>query len=292
LDDYEAEVRNCEKRGDFEGAIASQQKIVKVDNSLQARAKLNELQSKKDEQDRVKELRQKREGLKFVFVPVPPPLFPAPPRDFQMGCSIQEYWCPGDEPRHTVRINKSFELGQYLVTQGMWKLVMGNNPSHYRGDKLPVENVSWTDVQDFLAKLNSENDGYHYRLPTEAEWEFAARAGSHYQDYGEKVTDVAWSYENSGNQTHQVGQKPANVWGLYDILGNVWEWVQDWYDGKYYKKSPPADPTGPATGEFRVLRGGSWTLKAKETRFSTRNKTAPDARANDVGFRCVREPQK
>jgi formylglycine-generating enzyme required for sulfatase activity len=157
---------------------------------------------------------------------------------------------------------------------------MGNNPSRFRGPDLPVEEVSWNDAQEFLKKLNAVEKGARYRLPTEAEWEYAARAGQS----GEPATldAVAWYSENSGSQTHAVGQKQANGWGLYDMLGNVWEWCADWNDSEYYGKSPSVDPPGPASGTTRVLRGGAWFFLARYARVADRDRFNPASRASSL----------
>jgi len=216
---------------------------------------------------------------------------PISPGEFQMGCSSNRSECADNEkPRHTVRITRAFEMGKYEVTQAQWEAVMGTNPSYYRGPDRPVEQVSWNDVQEFLGRLNARNDGYRYRLPTEAEWEYAARAGATGDYYG-NLDEIAWHGRNSANQTHPVGQKQPNSWGLYDMLGNVWEWCQDWYDAAYYKKFGEAaaiDPRGPPEGEFRVLRGGSWYKYLWFLRVSSRFWDRPDGHYRHVGFRCVR----
>ncbi|MFY9270865.1 MAG: formylglycine-generating enzyme family protein [Candidatus Manganitrophaceae bacterium] len=168
----------------------------------------------------------------------------------------------GDErPVHAVCVGDFF-LGIAEVTQAQWQSVMGTNPSNFKGPDRPVENVSWLDVQEFIQKLN-ERAGGAYRLPTEAEWEYAARSRGQNQKYAGTNQDTeleqfAWFKANSGDSTHPVMQKRPNGLGLYDMTGNVWEWVQDWYDGGYYKNSPKENPKGPASGEDRVLRGGSW----------------------------------
>src|SRR5262249_4981511 len=156
---------------------------------------------------------------------------------------------------------KSFEMGKYEVTQEQWQAVMSNNPSHFKGANLPVDTVSWNDAQEYIKRLNAQNDGYTYRLPTEAEWEYACRAGR-MGDYTESLDEMAWYERNSANETHPVGQKKANGWGLYDMQGNVSEWCQDWFAEDYYSHSPSIDPTGPKTSkdlpmEMRVLRGCS-----------------------------------
>lgn len=157
-----------------------------------------------------------------------------------------------------------FYMGKYEVTQGQWKAIMGNNPSYFKdcGDNCPVEQVSWNDIQEFINKLNSKT-GKNYRLPTETEWEYAARSGGRNEKYAgtsnkSELKDYAWYDRNSGSKTHPVGQKKPNGLGLYDMSGNVWEWVNDWYDSDYYKNSPKNNPTGPSNGKGKVRRGGSW----------------------------------
>ncbi|HEY6345661.1 MAG TPA: SUMF1/EgtB/PvdO family nonheme iron enzyme [Bryobacteraceae bacterium] len=182
-------------------------------------------------------------GIEFVAIP---------PGEFMMGCSTGDQQCAADEnPRHRVQITKGFEIGKYEVTQAQWLALMPNNPSTHKGDGLPVETVSKLDAQEFIDKLNAQNDGYHYRLPTEGEWEYAARAGMD-APYSGPLDQVAWYGANSGDETHPVGQKKPNSWGLYDVEGNVREWVSDLYSANYYSTSPAADPAGPALG----ARGG------------------------------------
>lgn len=188
---------------------------------------------------------------------------------------------------HEVRITKGFQMGKYEVTQAEWEVVMGNNPSQFKGPDLPVENVSWSDAQEFLRKLNGKNDGYSYRLPTEAEWEYAARAGGDAYWGDESPNQKKWWGENSGGHTHPVGQKSPNAWGLYDMLGNVWEWCQDWYDEAYYKKSPAEDPQGPASGAAHSYRGGDWSSNAFYVGIAVRG--TPGLQVSSIGFRCVRE---
>jgi formylglycine-generating enzyme required for sulfatase activity len=177
-------------------------------------------------------------GMEFVKIA---------PGEFMMGCAAGDQACNADEkPAHRVQITKAFEIGKYEVTQAQWQAVMGSNPSTIKGDNRPVETVSKNEVHDFLAKLNARNDGYKYRLPTEAEWEYAARAGN---SGTQSLDEVAWYADNSGDETHPVGTKKPNAWGIYDMLGNVREWVEDLYAANYYSNSPVADPTGPAPGQ-------------------------------------------
>jgi len=178
------------------------------------------------------------------------------PGEFMMGCSVGDIDCNDDErPIHRVQVTKPFEIGKYEVTQAQWQSVMGSNPSTMKGDDHPVETISKNEVQDFLNKLNERNDGYHYRLPSEAEWEYAARAGNK-EPYAGRLDDIAWYAANSDDETHPVGKKKPNAWGLYDMQGNVRELVEDWYARNYYSDSPVADPTGPTPGQQRGLFNG------------------------------------
>ena len=198
---------------------------------------------------------------------------------FTMGAtSEQQNPYDGEKPTHRVSLS-SFYIGKYEVTQALWKAVMGSNPSHFEGDNLPVENVSWNDCQTFLRKLNAMT-GKNFRLPTEAEWEFAARGGNRsrgYQYSGSNVlSDVAWYDDNSGMKTHNVGTKAPNELGIYDMSGNVREWCQDWK--KSYSSSAQTNPKGPSSGSYRVFRGGSWGSKARNCRVSSRDYDSPDIR--------------
>jgi len=238
----------------------------------------------------VTDLREPLTGMEFVKIPA---------GTFAMGCSEDDRLCDTDEqPAHKVRISKAFELGKYEVTQTQWESVMEANPSH-PGEAIPVEQISWDDTQRFIQKLNAQHSKYRYRLPTEAEWEYAARAGNS-DRYAGDLDAIAWYRVNASEQVHPVGQKRPNAWGVYDMEGNVWEWVQDWYDEYYYAKSPGKDPSGPERGEIvtvgeytgpaKVLRGGSWTSDAKVTRVSYRSWGTPNGKVLGFGFRCVREP--
>jgi formylglycine-generating enzyme required for sulfatase activity len=213
------------------------------------------------------------------------------PGSFLMGCSPGDEECyPEEKPAHRVVITRAFEMGKYQVTQAQYEAAMGANRSYFQGPKLPVEGVSWDDAQKFCEALTAKKDGYRYRLPTEAEWEYAARGGDVRSHYG-NLDEVSWYRDNSGGSTHPVGEKKPNAFGLYDTLGNVWEWVNDWYRLDYYSHSPEADPPGPLMGEFRVARGGSWRGVARGlARVSSRYVLRPSVRSIVVGFRCVRAP--
>lgn len=206
--------------------------------------------------------------------------------NFRMGSENGE---AGEKPVHPVKVS-TLEMGKYELTQEQWQSVMGSNPSKFKGANLPVENVSWNDAQEFIKKLNAQNDGYTYRLPTEAEWEYVCRAGTT-GDYAGNVNEMAWYKSNSAGETHPVGQKRPNAWGLHDMHGNVWEWCNDWYDENYYKKSPGVDPSGPSTGSDRVGRGGSWYDKTFSLRSAHRGNAATDYRDDLLGLRLVRTPR-
>jgi formylglycine-generating enzyme required for sulfatase activity len=204
------------------------------------------------------------------------------PGTFQMGSDNDD-----KRPVDLVTISQPFYLGKYEVTQAQWQAIMNNNPSGFQdcGGNCPVESVSWDDAQDFIKRLNARGDGQTYRLPTEAEWEYAARASTP-ADYIGSLDEMAWYLDNSSSATHPVGQKKPNAWGLYDMYGNVSEWCQDWWDRFYKRTGPSSDPTGPSSGYTRVLRGGSWRVPASNLRFANLV-TAPGTRYNYVGFRLV-----
>ena len=196
------------------------------------------------------------------------------------------------EPVHTVTLS-DFYIGKYPVTQKQWKEIMGSNPSKFAGcDDCPVESVSWNDVQKFIQKLNKKT-GQNYRLPTEAEWEYAARGGAQSKGYSyagsNNLDKVGWHKENSSGNTQAVGQKQPNELGLYDMSGNVWEWCQDWYEE--YSSEPQTNPTGPLKGDYRVLRGGSWYDDPQDCRVASRTCNDPTYRDFSVGFRLVLSPQ-
>jgi len=212
---------------------------------------------------------------------------------FTMGCAAeQDSDCDDDErPAHSVTLS-DYYIGKREVTQGLWKAVTGGNPSHFtRSDNLPVENVSWDEVNAFIDCLNRKT-GRMYRLPTEAEWEYAARGGNKsggYKYSGSNTLDsVAWYKDNSGSKTQEAGTKAPNELGIYDMSGNVWEWTGDWYGD--YGSDAQTNPTGPSTGSFRVRRGGSWFGNAGCCRVSSRFIGDPGYRDGDVGFRLAVSP--
>ena len=192
-----------------------------------------------------------------------------------------------EKPTHSVTLS-SYYICKYEVTQALWRAVMGSNPSKFKGDNLPVEQVSWNDCQTFINRLNSYT-GRNFRLPTEAEWEFAARGGNysrHYKYSGSNyIGDVAWYTDNSGNRTHPVGTKQANELGLYDMSGNVWEWCSDWYGS--YSSYSQSNPTGATSGSERVMRGGGRRNGAWNCRSSRRFSNSPGISDCSFGLRLV-----
>ncbi|PIE03951.1 MAG: hypothetical protein CSA76_06820, partial [Spirochaetales bacterium] len=215
-----------------------------------------------------------------------------PPGTFDMGSlDTNPDALNNEKPRHEVTLTQGFWMGKYEVTQAQWKHITGYNLSFFHGDNLPVEMVSWDDVQNFIAQLN-QFTGKTFSLPTEAQWEYAARGdvpGNTYSG-GDDVGEVGWYKDNSNDTTHPVGHKSANAWGLHDMSGNVYEWCQDWYGVSYYASSPSQDPTGPDSGTCRVIRGGSWIHSARHLRSADRLKDSASVRAYDLGFRLVMQP--
>jgi formylglycine-generating enzyme required for sulfatase activity len=212
---------------------------------------------------------------------------------FRMGGDkVSEQAEDHENPRHIVKLSHAFLMGKYAVTQKQWSEVMGTNPSEFRDDLRPVERVSWHDVQVFTQKLNTKEATSSYRLPTEAEWEYAARAGSEsaytFGSDRNRLSQYAWYKKSSEGQTHSVGQLNPNAWGLYDMHGNVHEWCQDWFDRSYYSQSPSLDPLGPSKGLAKALRGGDWGSEDWYCRSASRSLSSPDRRSNRVGFRLVK----
>ena len=217
------------------------------------------------------------DGMEFVWVPA---------GEFRMGSASAEAE-PDEQPLTQVRISRGFWLGKYEVTQEEWQAMMGTNPSEFSGcGRCPVNNVSWDDVQDLIRRLNARAGETRYRLPTEAEWEYAARAGTSGDRYAGNLDAIAWYDEGSDSRSHPVGQKEPNGWGLHDMLGNVIERVQDWY-GRY-PGGTVTDPQGPRFGSDRVIRGGSWWYPARGSRASYRAEISPSEAGSLVGLRLLR----
>ncbi|MCQ1536776.1 formylglycine-generating enzyme family protein [Methanosarcina sp. KYL-1] len=223
-------------------------------------------------------------GMEFMKVPA---------GEFNMGSPSGEEDRDDEGPVHKVTIEEPYYLGKYEVTQEQWREVMGNDPSYFKGDELPVEQVSWDDAQEFIEKLNEKEGTDKYRLPSEAEWEYACRAGTttmySFGDSELEPGDYACYRDNSNQKTYPVGQKKPNPWGLYDMHGNVWEWCQDWYYSDY--NGAPSDGSAWENGSssFRIKRGGSWLSSAEDCRSAARGSDDPDRRIYYLGFRVLRE---
>ena len=223
-------------------------------------------------------------GLSFCLAHIPG-------GEFRMGSEAGDKEAEADEkPAHPVRLD-DFYLGEFAVTQDLWEAVMGNNPSSFKGARRPVEKVSWDDIQnDFLPKLN-QLTGQNYRLPTEAEWEYAARGGPYWQSEGYRyagsdlLDQVGWYTENSGQETQEVGLLLPNAMGLYDMSGNVWEWCEDWYGE--YAPGLQTNPKGAVEGVLRVVRGGGWDYDPRDCRAACRSYDGPASRYSFLGFRLA-----
>ena len=208
---------------------------------------------------------------------------------FTMGATSEQGSEADDDekPTHSVTLS-SYYIGETEVTQALWQAVMGNNPSWFKGYNLPVESISYEDIQGFITKLNQKT-GKTFRLPTEAEWEFAARGGNKSKGYkysgSNNLNDVAWYDGNSNSKTHPVKTKQANELGLYDMSGNIWEWCSDWYGD--YSSSSQTNPSGANSGSNRVVRGGSWGINARRCRVSDRDYGNPSYSYYDLGFRLA-----
>ena len=232
-------------------------------------------------------------GQTFVLIPA---------GTFTMGSPSSELGRDSDEgPQHEVTLTQAFYMQTTEVTQAQWEAVMGSNPSRFSGcSTCPVEKVFWNDVQSYITQMNLRGEGT-YSLSTEAQWEYAARAGSTTAFYNGGITEtgcgydsnlnaIGWYCYNADSKTHPVAGKVSNAWGLYDMSGNVWEWCQDWYSSSYYTSSAVTDPTGPSSGSYRVIRGGYWYYYAGYCRSASRDYENPDWRGSSIGFRLLRQP--
>lgn len=218
-------------------------------------------------------------GMKLAYIP---------PGEFEMGSPIDEKGRAEDELQHRVKLTRAFRIGVTEVTQGQWEKVMGYNRSNFKGSDLPVEKMSWREAVAFCKKL-SKDEGKVYRLPTEAEWEYACRAGATGAFGGTgNIDEMAWYADNSEEKSHPVGTKKANAWGLYDMHGNVSEWCSDRY-GAEYAEGEAVDPEGPAVGTYRVVRGGSWSHFARACRCAARSSVPESYQLRQTGFRVVKE---
>jgi formylglycine-generating enzyme required for sulfatase activity len=205
-----------------------------------------------------------------------------PPGTFMMGSGDGE---KNERPPHRVTLTHAFELQDTETTQSEWQAVMGTNPSQFRGADKPVDSVSWNDAQAFITRLNAQDSGYHYRLPTEAEWEYAARAGAP-PDTASDAGHLGVHTGNSSLRSHPVRSMAPNAWRLFDMRGNVWEWVSDWYDD--YRRGAIVDPQGPPKGKLRAVRGGGWHSTTDALRATFRLGSPPEFRNSAVGLRLAR----
>jgi formylglycine-generating enzyme required for sulfatase activity len=224
-------------------------------------------------------------GLELVLLPA---------GTFLMGGDpVAEQADENETPRHPVTFDAPFYMGRCTVTQSQWEQVMGANPSRFPSRDRPVESVSHGEAGDFIQRLNRMEGTRAYRLPSEAEWEYAARSGSSaaycFGPSKARLTEFAWYARNSGQATHPVGQLAPNAWGLFDLHGNVHEWCADWFDRNYYAASPPRRPAGPTTGLARALRGGDWGSEDWYCRCAIRSLSSPERRSPRVGFRVARD---
>ena len=274
--------------------VARLESAVAVQDKLQAESTLAELEKLIPADSRMAGLRAKTAALPWgktgtidLGGGVQMELVFVRPGSFMMGSDAGS---SDEKPVHKVTLAKPFYLGKFEVTQEQWQAVMGSNPSNFKGPKLPVENVSWNDCQSFLTKLQ-EKTGRKFALPTEAQWEYACRAGTttrySFGDSDASLAEYGWFSSNSGSTTHPVGERKPNPWGLYDMHGNVWEWCADWFASSY-PSGDATDPQGALSGSSRVLRGGAWIGSAVALRSSFRSDLRPDyCYYRDIGLRCV-----
>jgi formylglycine-generating enzyme required for sulfatase activity len=228
------------------------------------------------------QIKKNRIGMEFV---------PVAAGSFMMG---SETGRNDERPAHKVTIGLGFLMGRNEVTAGEWKAVMGREPYNFKGDRFPAQFITWNQTQEFIRRLNQMNDGYSYRLPTEAEWEYACRAGTT-GEFADELNWIAWYDANSEDQVHVVGSLHPNAWGINDMEGNLWEYCEDWYKENYYSQSPGTDPQGPASGAERVQRGGSYSDRGPRSNYdhssylrsAARKGTGPDTLLDNNGFRIV-----
>ena len=292
LEELPIVISKLEKRKREEQEAKQEEERLRKEKEEQERLRRREEEEKKALEEAEKRKREEQKptftnsiGMEFVYIPA---------GEFEMGSPLDEEGRDSDEgPVRHVTIEKAFYMGKYEVTQKQWREIMGGNPSSFEGDDLPVEMVSWNDVQKFIKKLNKKEGTDKYRLPSEAEWEYACRADTitrySFGDDESKLGDYAWYHDNSHYNTHPIGQKKPNSWGLYDMHGNVWEWVQDkWHD---CSDGAPTDGSAWESGFLasRVFRGGSWIGSARECRSARRSCNVPRSRGTDLGFRLLRE---
>jgi formylglycine-generating enzyme required for sulfatase activity len=282
----EEERRKAEERRKFE----EEQKRVEVER------KVEEERKRKAEAPTPQQKITNTIGMEFVLIPAGSFIMGSPmsPKELAERFGGENEWYECEKPQHAVKIERPFYLQTTPVTQGQWQRAMGYNDSHFKdcGDDCPVENVSWADAHKFIEKINQAEKIKDYRLPSEAEWEYACRAGSKteffFGDDAERLGEFAWFGENSGGRTHPVKKRSPNSWGLYDIHGNVWEWVED--DWHIYYKVDPADGrawVSASRGSARVLRGGGWNCLAHVCRSAARFSSAHSDRREDAGFRIA-----
>lgn len=246
------------------------------------------MQLETEERERQRKIEAER--LKYIIDQMTGNMVNISAGTFWMGATDDDQFKQSNElPRHQVKLG-AFSISKYPVTQAQWQAVMGTNPSYFKGNELPVEQVSWNDCQAFCQKLSSIT-GKTFRLPTEAEWECACRAGTQtIWPFGNEqglLGQYAWFNGNSGNQTHPVGQLQPNAWGLFDMLGNVWEWCSDWFDERYYANSSQDNPQGPSGGQYRLLRGGGWSNNPNSCRSAFRCWGPPASLGGNFGLRVV-----
>ncbi|WP_321416501.1 SUMF1/EgtB/PvdO family nonheme iron enzyme [uncultured Methanomethylovorans sp.] len=287
---FTAEQERLARENEEKARLKATEENERIRRTEEERRRREDTERKRQEEERLRKEREETAkkavasirnsiGMEFVLIHA---------GEFHMGSNENSY----EEPVHKVKISKPFYLSKYLVTQKEWKAVMGTDPSYFKGDNNPVENFSWNDVQEFVKKLNAKEGTNKYRLPSEAEWEYACRAGTttsySFGDIESKLRDYAWYDNNSGGNTHPVGQKKPNPWGLYDMHGNVLEWCQDKYHANY--KDAPTDGSvwKDGSGSSRISRGGSWFDIASYCRSANRLSRDPDSSSIFLGFRLLR----